>query len=248
MLNNKDDIDNCKRFIAKGGVKLPASYHLSQKTSLSALTLANNLSKLLNDNIDYDIAGISDLTNEINLTSGYCHSISNECDKWNQYLIIAAIPSDLIQVSIGVDIYRKLNGIKTNDEAPSILPIVDHSTIETVNTAIEKLALILPTITELMVKINIAITPQIQTPGVIAPQPLLPPNIKTSAKSLLNSLTTISTSINESNSIINKIVSTAISDRESALSSLKSAIDYTLISGNTKNTLIKSAIHEINPL
>ncbi|WP_318491909.1 hypothetical protein [Photobacterium leiognathi] len=251
MLNNPQDVIEFKEYQSAGGLQKPFSYEEANKAIALAETVNNAFIASVDNDLDYVADGIQELPEIITALGGEAGEAGAASMALKTYLDLSANPTDLEQVSIGVDIICKLAGTANDKPALSITPITDPTAI---TSLVNKLTLVdaqTATITDLMAKINEAITPPpapippAKTPTL--PPPPLPDDLKTQAMALIDVLKPLKGSVITMATTVDDLAKNATVEREKAIKAFNDAIAFTLLKGQKSKPSVSAAANELYP-
>lgn len=248
MLNTPQDILDFKEYQNAGGLQQPASYHSAIATIPLSEQAKSQLSGAVNNAIDYDSDGINELPSTMTTLSNEADEALVAANAMVTYLSVAANPTDIEQVAIGVGIVRKLAGIDDNTPAPSILPITNSSKIIALHTAIANLHINIPDAVALMSKINTALTPAPAIPPALpVPVPPLTDGLKQQALSMIITLKPFLGSITSRAINVGDMVGVATTERDVAITAFNDCIAFTMLSGQKQKPSVSDAANALYP-
>lgn len=255
MLNTPHEIEEFKQFQAAGGLKLPETRQIGAEVKSLSASVSAKLKASIDPGVDYERDGIKSLPDAITSLASEADKATSACAGWVSYIDIAAVPTDIEQVSIGVDILRKLAGEPNNSPVPSLLPITSKTEINELKAAMESLIDKEPSTSSLMAQINEALQPIPGTPDPMEPNapvedlppPPLPADLKQKAIAKANELKSLIQHIQGKVSVISSMVSSAHSERDEALKAFSDCIGFTLVSGQRDRLSVSDAANEIFP-
>lgn len=251
MLDTPESIAGFGSYQSAGGFKMPSSYGLATNNQNAAQSLSAALMGSVDSELNYTKDGIQDLPATITTLAGECDTVPPACQAWKDYLDAAAKPDDLMQVSVGVDVLRKLASQPNDKPADSIKPITDGQPVDDNKQAIAQLERERAGVVSLMVQINAAITPPVSTgptgEETTLPPPPLPDDLKQQALAMVKQLRPLVGTVKATSNTIASWASSASSERSKALKAFSDAVSFTILDGNKENPVIKDAINAINP-
>ncbi|MCF7455660.1 hypothetical protein [Vibrio sp. A1-1] len=175
--------------------------------------------------------------------------------QWNEHLVLITDPTDLEQVSIGVNVKHKVDGTEDNVPAPSILPITSKEELKALEAVINGLSGRVDEAVSLMAQINGALTPPAPPTGgsgtgggATLPPPVLPPELANKADALNEVMAPLAGGVASSSKVIEAMIIASKEERTLALDYFTKAISFTICSNQTKKTSIKNATAEVFPL
>lgn len=256
MLDTPDQLASFGDYQAAGGFKKPGSYAVASSNKSTAQSLSESLKGSIDPELNYQKDGIQELPDLINRLAAECDAVTPASDAWTEYLDKAAKPDDLMQVSIGVDVLRKMSGAPEDEPAASTRPITDGQAVTNNKAAIAKVSAVKSAVLRLMANINTAITPPPAPTGSgtggggaggTLPPPPLPADLKQQAMSMIDKLRPLRGQVQSTSNKVSSQASAASSERTKALKAFEDAVSFTIIDSNKKNPKISDAINAIAP-
>lgn len=248
MLNNPQEIEAFKDYQAAGGLQKPASYHMAIAIVPLAEQAKNQLSGAVNSELNYNADGISELPEALLTLSGEADEALSSANAMITYLGLAANPTDIEQVAIGVGIIRKLAGTDNDDPAPSILPVTNADDITALKANLVTLHSSAADAITLMGKINTAITPTPAIPPApTLPTPPLPNDLKQQALAMITTIKPLLGTVSAKALAVSKLVSLATIERQAAIVAFNDCIAFTMLNGQKTKPSVSDAANAIYP-
>lgn len=248
MLNNPQEIEDFKKFQSAGGLQQPPSYHVAIATVPLAEQAKNQLAGAVNSELDYNADGISELPEALLTLSSEADEALSSANAMITYLGLAANPTDIEQVAIGVGIIRKLAGTDLDAPAPSMLPITNADDITALKANLVTLNGASADAITLMDKINTAITPAPAIPPApVLPAPPLSDDLKQKALDMITALKPLLGTVSAKAQAASKLVSLATTERQAAITAFNDCIAFTMLNGQKSKPSVSDAANAIYP-
>ncbi|WP_413113434.1 hypothetical protein [Thaumasiovibrio sp. DFM-14] len=241
MLDTPEEIEAFREYQGKGGYKKPLSQVYAQEANLIAGGLSAMLAASISGEVNYEqVERLASLLVRLN---GETDTAVDATAAFDSYIDLTAHPDDLTQVSIGVDVYYKLEGIDIDGPAASTVPIIDPSAPEALIEALEPIDNQYGTIEALMTLLNSALTPPDGFPGT----PNLPDDLVREADSLADLLEPLESQTLLAANVVAAQAKAANEERVISLGYFESAVSFTIISNGADDPAIGDAIDAIYP-
>lgn len=248
MLNNEQEIIDFKEYKNLGGLQKPLNYTIAKNIISLSEEIKNNITASINNDLNYNSDGIQELPIVLKSISAKLEQAIQSSKSLIDYLDLAATPTDIEQVAIGVNIIRKLNNVDDLEPAPSMLPITEKTVINGLKDSLSNNSNVIKTATDLMIQINTAITPLPPVPpATTSPQNPLPSDLKSKALSMVNTIKPVERDISEKVNLIIDLVSSAKNERDKAIIEFKSCIEFTLLNSQKNKPSVSGAATAIYP-
>ena len=248
MLNSSQEIKDFKGYQAAGGLQKSPSYHLAIATIPLSEQIKAQLLDAVNSDLNYNADGINGLPEAMLALSNEAADALVAAKSMVSYLDIAAVPTDIEQVAIGVEIIRKLGGTENKEPAPSLLPITDSSKITALKTSLTTLQSHVPNAVALMIKINSAITPIPSIPPAPQlPAPQLSKELKQQALAMISILNPLVGTIKNKAAPCLALIDNAIDERRLAVIAFNDCIAFTMLNGQKNKPTVSGAAEAIYP-
>ncbi|HCE1714492.1 hypothetical protein [Vibrio parahaemolyticus] len=248
MLDTQEQIEQFRQFLDVGGLKEAENLTRGKSLKVKCESLSEKLSGCVSEDIE-DYQGASKLVATLKGLNGSVSATVATLTQWNEHLVLITDPTDLEQVSIGVNIKRKVDGTEDNVPAPSILPITSKEELKALEAVINGLSGHVDEAVSLMTQINGALTPPTGGSGTgggaTLPPPVLPPELANKADALNEVMTPLAGGVASSSKVIEAMIIASKEERTLALDYFTKAISFTICSNQTKKPSIKDATAEV---
>lgn len=248
MLDTQEQIEQFRQFLDVGGLKEAENLTLGKSLKVKCESLSGKLSGCVSEDIE-DYQGASQLVVTLKGLNDSVSATVATLTQWNEHLVLITDPTDLEQVSIGVNITHKVDGTEDNVPAPSILPITSKEELKALEAVINGLSDHVDAAVSLMAQINTALTPPTSGSesdnGATLPPPDLPPELESQANALNENMAPLAGGVTSSSTVIDAMIIASKEERTLALGYFTKAISFTICSNQTKKTSIKDATAEV---
>ncbi|EJL6752033.1 hypothetical protein NMS21_004823 [Vibrio alginolyticus] len=248
MLDTQEQTEQFRQFLDVGGLKEAENLTRGKSLKVKCESLSGKLSGCVSEDIE-DYQGASQLVVTLKGLNDSVSATVATLTQWNEHLVLITDPTDLEQVSIGVNIKHKVDGTEDNVPAPSILPITSKEELKTLETVINGLSGHVDAAVSLMAQINTALTPPTSGSesdnGATLPPPDLPPELESQANALNENMAPLAGGVTSSSTVIDAMIIASKEERTLALGYFTKAISFTICSNQTKKTSIKYATAEV---
>ncbi|EGR0722455.1 hypothetical protein [Vibrio alginolyticus] len=248
MLDTQEQIEQFRQFLDVGGLKEAENLTRGKYLKVKCESLSEKLSGCVSEDIE-DYQGASKLVATLKGLNGSVSATVATLTQWNEHLVLITDPTDLEQVSIGVNIKHKVDGTEDNVPAPSILPITSKEELKALEAVINGLSGHVDAAVSLMAQINTALTPPTSGSesdnGATLPPPDLPPELESQANALNEIMAPLAGGVTSSSTVIDAMIIASKEERTLALGYFTKAISFTICSNQTKKTSIKDATAEV---
>ncbi|EGR0171406.1 hypothetical protein FRN30_22170 [Vibrio alginolyticus] len=248
MLDTQEQTEQFRQFLDVGGFKEAENLTRGKSLKVKCESLSGKLSGCVSEDIE-DYQGASQLVVTLKGLNDSVSATVTTLTQWNEHLVLITDPTDLEQVSIGVNIKHKVDGTEDNVPAPSILPITSKEELKALEAVINGLSGHVDAAVSLMAQINTALTPP--TSGsesdndATLPPPDLPPELESQANALNEIMAPLAGGVTSSSTVIDAMIIASKEERTLALGYFTKAISFTICSNQTKKTSIKDATAEV---
>ncbi len=254
MLDTQEQIEQFRQFLDLGGLKEAENLTRGKSLKVKCESLSEKLSGCVSEDIE-DYQGASKLVATLKGLNGSVSATVATLTQWNEHLVLITDPTDLEQVSIGVNVKHKVDGTEDNVPAPSILPITSKEELKALEAVINGLSGHVDAAVSLMAQINGALTPPAPPTGgsgsdggATLPPPVLPPELANKADALNEVMAPLAGGVASSSKVIEAMIIASREERTLALDYFTKAISFTICRNQTKKTSIKDATAEVFPL
>ncbi|ELB2852170.1 hypothetical protein [Vibrio alginolyticus] len=248
MLDTQEQIEQFRQFLDVGGLKEAENLTRGKSLKVKCETLSGKLSGCVSEDIE-DYQGASQLVVTLKGLNDSVSATVATLTQWNEHLVLITDPTDLEQVSIGVNIKHKVDGTEDNVPAPSILPITSKEELKALEAVINGLSGHVDAAVSLMAQINTALTPPTSGSesdnGATLPPPDLPPELESQANVLNEIMAPLAGGMTSSSAVIDTMIIASKEERTLALGYFTKSISFTICSNQTKKTSIKYATEEV---
>ncbi|EGQ7904702.1 hypothetical protein [Vibrio alginolyticus] len=248
MLDTQEQIEQFRQFLDVGGLKEAENLTRGKSLKVKCESLSGKLSGCVSEDIE-DYQGASQLVVTLKGLNDSVSATVATLTQWNEHLVLITDPTDLEQVSIGVNIKHKVDGTEDNVPAPSILPITSKEELKALEAVINGLSGHVDAAVSLMARINTALTPPTggseSDNGATLPPPDLPPELESQANTLNEIMAPLAGGVTSSSTVIDAMIIASKEERTLALGYFTKAISFTICSNQTKKTSIKDATEEV---
>ncbi|MEZ8713407.1 hypothetical protein AB6D65_18520 [Vibrio alginolyticus] len=248
MLDTQEKIEQFRQFLDLGGLKEAENLTRGKSLKVKCESLSGKLSGCVSEDIE-DYQGASQLVATLKGLNGSVSATVATLTQWNEHLVLITDPTDLEQVSIGVNVKHKVDGTEDNVPAPSILPITSKEELKALEAVINGLSGHVDAAVSLMAQINTALTPPTSGSeshnGATLPPPDLPPELESQANALNEIMAPLAGGVTSSSTVIDAMIIASKEERTLALGYFTKAISFTICSNQTKKTSIKDATEEV---
>ncbi|MCR9352133.1 hypothetical protein [Vibrio alginolyticus] len=248
MLDTQEQIEQFRQFLDVGGLKEAENLTRGKSLKVKCESLSGKLSGCVSEDIE-DYQGTSQLVVTLKGLNDSVSATVATLTQWNEHLVLITDPTDLEQVSIGVNIKHKVDGTEDNVPAPSILPITSKEELKALEAVINGLSGHVDAAVSLMAQINTALTPPTSGSesdnGATLPPPDLPPELESQANALNENMAPLTGGVTSSSKVIEAMIIASKEERTLALDYFTKAISFTICSNQTKKTSIKDATEEV---
>ncbi|EGQ9764943.1 hypothetical protein FWP46_21150 [Vibrio alginolyticus] len=248
MLDTQEQIEQFRQFLDVGGLKEAENLARGKSLKVKCESLSGKLSGCVSEDIE-DYQGASQLVVTLKGLNDSVSATVATLTQWNEHLVLITDPTDLEQVSIGVNIKHKVDGTEDNVPAPSILPITSKEELKALEAVINGLSGHVDAAVSLMAQINTALTPSTSGSesdnGATLPPPDLPPELESQANALNEIMAPLAGGVTSSSTVIDAMIIASKEERTLALGYFTKAISFTICSNQTKKTSIKDATVEV---
>lgn len=248
MLDTQEQIEQFRQFLDVGGLKEAENLTRGKSLKVKCESLSGKLSGCVSEDIK-DYQGASQLVVTLKGLNDSVSATVATLTQWNEHLVLITDPTDLEQVSIGVNIKHKIDGTEDNVPAPSILPITSKEELKALEAVINGLSGHVDAAVSLMAQINTALTPPTSGSesdnGATLPPPDLPPELESQANALNEIMAPLAGGVTSSSTVIDAMIIASKEERTLALGYFTKAISFTICSNQTKKTSIKDATAEV---
>lgn len=248
MLDTQEQIEQFRQFLDLGGLKEAENLTRGKSLKVKCESLSEKLSGCVSEDIE-DYQGASKLVATLKGLNGSVSATVATLTQWNEHLVLITDPTDLEQVSIGVNVKHKVDGTEDNVPAPSILPITSKEELKALEAVINGLSGHVDAAVSLMAQINTALTPPTSGSesdnGATLPPPDLPPELESQANALNEIMAPLAGGVTSSSTVIDAMIIASKEERTLALGYFTKAISFTICSNQTKKTSIKDATAEV---
>ncbi|EHA1100059.1 hypothetical protein RAL72_003419 [Vibrio alginolyticus] len=248
MLDTQEQIEQFRQFLDVGGLKEAENLTRGKSLKVKCESLSGKLSGCVSEDIE-DYQGASQLVVTLKDLNDSVSATVATLTQWNEHLVLITDPTDLEQVSIGVNIKHKIDGTEDNVPAPSILPITSKEELKALEAVINGLSGHVDAAVSLMAQINTALTPPTSGSesdnGATLPPPDLPPELESQANALNENMAPLAGGVTSSSTVIDAMIIASKEERTLALGYFTKAISFTICSNQTKKTSIKYATGEV---
>jgi len=248
MLDTQEQIEQFRQFLDVGGLKEAENLTRGKSLKVKTESLSGKLSGCVSEDIE-DYQGASQLVVTLKGLNDSVSATVATLTQWNEHLVLITDPTDLEQVSIGVNIKHKVDGTEDNVPAPSILPITSKQELKALEAVINGLFGHVDAAVSLMAQINTALTPPTSGSesdnGATLPPPDLPPELESQANALNELMAPLAGGVTSSSTVIDTMIIASKEERTLALGYFTKAISFTICGNQTKKTSIKDATKEV---
>ncbi|EGQ8734735.1 hypothetical protein RGL42_004134 [Vibrio parahaemolyticus] len=251
MLDTQEQIEQFRQFLDVGGLQEAENLIRGKYLKVKCEILSEKLSGCVSEDIE-DYQGASQLVATLKGLNGSVSATVATLTQWNEHLVLITDPTDLEQVSIGVNVKHKVDGTEDNVPAPSILPITSKEELKALEAVINGLSGHVDEAVSLMAQINGALTPPApltggsdSDSGAALPPPVLPPELANKADALNEVMAPLAGGVASSSKVIEAMIIASKVGRTLALDYFTKAISFTICSNQTKKTSIKDATEEV---
>ncbi|HHX8568409.1 TPA: hypothetical protein ACVO0S_001616 [Vibrio alginolyticus] len=248
MLDRQEQIEQFRQFLDVGGLKEAENLTRGKSLKVKCESLSGKLSGCVSEDIE-DYQGASQLVVTLKGLNDSVSATVATLTQWNEHLVLITDPTDLEQVSIGVNIKHKVDGTEDNVPAPSILPITSKEELKALEAVINDLSGHVDAAVSLMAQINTALTSPTSGSesdnGATLPPPDLPPELESQANALNEIMAPLAGGVTSSSAVIDTMIIASKQERTLALGYFTKAISFTICSNQTKKTSIKDATAEV---
>lgn len=248
MLDRQEQIEQFRQFLDVGGLKEAENLTRGKSLKVKCESLSGKLSGCVSEDIE-DYQGASQLVVTLKGLNDSVSATVATLTQWNEHLVLITDPTDLEQVSIGVNIKHKVDGTEDNVPAPSIFPITRKEELKALEAVINGLSGHVDAAVSLMAQINTALTPPTSggesDNGATLPPPDLPPELESQANALNEIMLPLAGGVTSSSTVIDAMIIASKEERTLALGYFTKAISFTICSNQTKKTSIKDATAEV---
>ncbi|ENG5983582.1 hypothetical protein ABUV06_004458 [Vibrio alginolyticus] len=248
MLDTQEQTEQFRQFLDVGGLKEAENLTRGKSLKVKCESLSGKLSGCVSEDIE-DYQGASQLVVTLKSLNDSVSATVATLTQWNEHLVLITDPTDLEQVSIGVNIKHKVDGTEDNVPAPSILPITSKEELKALEAVINGLSGHVDAAVSLMAQINTALTPPTSGSesdnGATLPPPDLPPELESQANALNENMAPLAGGVTSSSTVIDAMIIASKEERTLALGYFTKAISFTICSNQTKRTSIKDATKEV---
>ncbi len=248
MLDTQEQIEQFRQFLDVGGLQEAENLTRGKSLKVKCESLSGKLSGCVSEDIE-DYQGASQLVATLKGLNSSVSATVATLTQWNEHLVLITDPTDLEQVSIGVNIKHKVDGTEDNVPAPSILPITGKEELKALEAVINGLSGHVDAAVSLMAQINTALTPPTSGSesdnGATLPPPDLPPELESQANALNEIMAPLAGGVTSSSTVIDAMIIASKEERTLALGYFTKAISFTICSNQTKKTSIRDATAEV---
>ncbi|EJL6722314.1 hypothetical protein NMS57_004644 [Vibrio alginolyticus] len=248
MLDTQEQTEQFRQFLDVGGLKEAENLTRGKSLKVKCESLSGKLSGCVSEDIE-DYQGASQLVVTLKGLNDSVSATVATLTQWNEHLVLITDPTDLEQVSIGVNIKHKVDGTEDNVPAPSILPITGKEELKALEAVINGLSGHVDAAVSLMAQINTALTPPTSGSesdnGATLPPPDLPPGLESQANALNEIMAPLAGGVTSSSTVIDAMIIASKEERTLALGYFTKAISFTICSNQTKKTSINDATAEV---
>ncbi|MCS0046794.1 hypothetical protein [Vibrio antiquarius] len=247
MLDTQEQTEQFRQFLDVGGLKEAENLTRGKSLKVKCESLSGKLSGCVSEDIE-DYQGASQLVATLKGLNGSVSATVATLTQWNEHLVLITDPTDLEQVSIGVNVKHKVDGTEDNVPAPSILPITSKEELKALEAVINGLSGHVDAAVSLMAQINGALTPAAPPTGGSdsdSGAPVLPPELANKADALNEVMAPLAGGVASSSKVIEAMIIASKEERTLALDYFTKAISFTICSNQTKKTSIKDATAEV---
>jgi hypothetical protein len=241
-------LEDFRQFNDAGGTSEAANLTQSKSLKSQASSTAALFDAATSEGADYEADGVDILTNKIDALTGELNQAVSALSANISYLELATNPTDMQQVSQGVQVKNKLNSVSEETLAPSFAPIVSKSELSELDTAIASVATKSSSISSLMDEINavLVVTPSEPPAPPVMPDPL-PPELIAQAASLASELEPLLGQVQQKAVVIQTMTANAITERTEAVALFNQAVSFVVCDGQMQSGITADAVGEIYP-
>lgn len=249
MLDTPEQIAAFIDYQSAGGLQKPVTFGLAFEAKNLSHDLCLALSTCVDESNDYAAVGVEPLVLEIDSLYSELSQATLVSDAMVSYLDIAATPSDLEIVAVGVRILDKIHG-ESPKPAPSIEPIINREPIDALLGAVQEMNAHKINIVDVMSKINAAmipVTPPEKNAGGGGLVPPLPPALIDEALALSETLSGFKGIIAGFATALKKSIDEAVTERDKAKLAFNDCVSFTMLNNQKNNPAINQAADSIYP-